>query len=154
LRGSGLSVTAWSGHRRGELFGSVLHPVDLGDPDAARAAFRAARPELVLHPAALARIADCQRDPDLAYRINTRGSALLAELASEAGARLLLVSTDLVFDGERGGYREEDAPSPLSVYGRSKADAEAAVLAAPRTVVARVGLLYGPSVVGRASFFD
>src|SRR5262245_45858231 len=154
LRGSGLSVTAWSGHRRGELFGSALHPVDLGEHDAVRAAFRAARPDLGLPAAAQARIADCQRAPDLAHRINTRGSALLAELAGDAGARLMLVSTDLVFDGERGGYREEDAPSPLSVYGRSKADAEAAVLVAPRTVVARVSLLYGPSVVGQPSFFD
>jgi dTDP-4-dehydrorhamnose reductase len=154
LQGSDLTVAAWSGSRRGELFGSVLHPVDLGDADAVRAAFRAARPDLLFHAAAQARIADCYHDPDLAYRINTSGSALLAELASAAGARLLLVSTDLVFDGEHGGYREEDAPSPLSVYGRSKADAEGAVLAAPHTVVARVSLLYGPSVVGRPSFFD
>src|SRR5262249_18169747 len=100
-RDSGLTATAWSGLRRGDLFDSVLHPVDLGDADAVRAAFRAARPDFVLHAAAQARIADCHREPELAHRINTRGSALLAEMAGEAGARLLLVSTDLVFDGER-----------------------------------------------------
>ena len=54
----------------------------------------------------------------------------MAELAARAGARLLLVSTDLVFDGTRGWYREEDGPSPLSVYGRTKVAAERVVLAA------------------------
>jgi dTDP-4-dehydrorhamnose reductase len=154
LQGSDLTVIAWSGSRRGELFGSLLHPVDLEDADAVRAAFHHARPDIILHAAALARIADCHRNPDRARRINTDCSALLAELAAAAKTRLLLVSTDLVFDGERGGYREADAPSPLSIYGRSKADAEAAVLAVPRSVVLRVSLLYGPSVVGRPSFFD
>jgi dTDP-4-dehydrorhamnose reductase len=154
LSGHRLTVIAWSGSHRGECFGSVLQPVDLSNPDAVRTAFREAKPEVVLHAGALARISNCHRDPDLARRINTDGSALLADLAAESGARLLLVSTDLVFDGERGCYREEDPAAPLSVYGRSKADAEAAVLAVPRGVVARLSLLYGPSVVGRPSFFD
>jgi dTDP-4-dehydrorhamnose reductase len=154
LRDSSLTVTAWSGSRRGELFGRLLQPVNLGHADAVRTAFREARPDVVLHAGAMARIADCHRHPDLARHVNTEATALLADLAAEAGARLLLVSTDLVFDGERGGYREEDAPSPLSIYGRTKADAEAAVLALRRGVVARVSLLFGPSVVGRPSFFD
>src|SRR5207302_4863142 len=79
---------------------------------------------------------------------------VLAELAAQGGARLLFVSTDLVFDGEHAPYREGDRPAPLSVYGRSKAAAEAAVRAVPRGVVARVSLLFGPTVVGRPSFFD
>src|SRR5439155_2744036 len=57
------------------------------------------------------------------------------------------------FDGERAPYGEEDDPAPLSVYGRTKADAEAAVRAAGGLVV-RVSLLYGPSLSGRPSFFD
>jgi dTDP-4-dehydrorhamnose reductase len=108
----------------------------------------------VLHAAAQASVAECFRRPDQARRINAEGSALLAELADRAGARFVQVSTDLVFDGERGGYREEDEPSPLSVYGRTKVEAERAVLAFPRTAVVRVSLLFGPSVVGRPSFFD
>jgi dTDP-4-dehydrorhamnose reductase len=65
----------------------------------------------------------------------------------------VFVSTDLVFDGEHAPYREGDSVQPLSVYGRSKADAEAAVLAGPGAV-ARVSLLFGPSLSGRPSFFD
>jgi dTDP-4-dehydrorhamnose reductase len=136
------------------LFGAPLRPVDLADAGAVAAAFREARPDAVLHAAALARVADCHRDPERARRVNAAGSAVLAELAAAAGARLVLVSTDLVFDGARAPYREEDPPAPVSVYGRSKVAAEGAVLAVPRAAVARVSLLFGPSLTGRPSFFD
>jgi dTDP-4-dehydrorhamnose reductase len=154
LRDDGLAVTAWSGTRTGDLFGTPLRPVDLGDPDAVAAAFRESRPDVVLHAAAMARLPDCHRDPDRATRVNGHGTRLLAELAAQARARLLLVSTDLVFDGGRGWYREEDAPAPLSVYGRAKAAAEEAALAAPGGVVVRASLLFGSSLTGRPSFFD
>jgi dTDP-4-dehydrorhamnose reductase len=147
-------VVAWSGSSSGQRFDMPLQPVELANPDQLAAAFRAARPTLVLHTAALSTVAVCWREPERAQQINTQASAQLAELALEAKARLLLVSTDLVFDGERGGYREEDSPVPLSVYGRTKAAAEPAVLALPRGIVVRVSLLYGPTVVGRPSFFD
>src|SRR5439155_22300812 len=130
LRAAGSPVTAWSGSRRGELFGVPPHPVDLSDTDAVVAAFRQARPDAVIHAGARARIADCHRDPDHAYRVNTAGSGTLAELSATAGARLLLVSTDLVFDGERAPYREEDPTAPTSVYGLTTSAAETAVLAA------------------------
>src|SRR5436305_6422990 len=99
-------------------------------------------------------MAECHRDPARARRVNVGGTATLAELAAKAGARLVLVSTDLVFDGEHAPYREADPPRPLSAYGRSKAEAEAAVLAVPRAAVARVSLLFGASLAGRPSFFD
>ena len=150
----GRAITAWSGQRRGELFGCPLRPVDLTDTDAVEAAFREAHPDVIIHAAAMAGVADCHRDPTLAEAINTRGSAWIAELAEQSGARLVHVSTDMVFDGERGGYREEDAVAPLSVYGRTKAEAEHSVLARARTVVVRVSLLFGPALGQRRTFFD
>ena len=153
-RHPGVTISAWCGSATGERFGVPLRPVDLGNRDAMARAFADARPEVVLHAAALARVADCHCDPSRAHWINVAASATLAELAAAIGARFVQVSTDLVFDGQRGGYREEDAPSPVSVYGKSKADAEAAVLKMPRSAVARLSLLYGPSLNGRPSFFD
>jgi dTDP-4-dehydrorhamnose reductase len=147
-------VVAWSGARRGDRFGHVLLPIDLADSAAIADAYNEARPEVVIHAAALARVSDCYTDPEKARRVNTVATSALAELSARRKARFVFVSTDLVFDGERGSYREQDLPSPISVYGRSKADAEVAALAAPRGVVARVSLLYGPSLVGRPSFFD
>ena len=63
----------------------------------------------------------------------------------------MLTSTDLVFDGEAPPYRETDPVQPLTAYARSKAEAEKAVLDVPRSVVVRIGLLFGPSRNGRSS---
>jgi dTDP-4-dehydrorhamnose reductase len=128
--------------------------VELAEADKIAAAFRRAAPTAVIHAGAMTAVSQCQRNPDRARQVNTQGSAVLAELAEEAGARILFVSTDMVFDGEKGFYREHDLPAPLSLYGRTKAAAENAVLAVPRSVAVRVSLLFGPSIVGRPYFFD
>lgn len=151
---AGLPVAAWSGSRAGRLLGVELQPVDLADPDRTVTAFRLASPTAVIHAGAIAAITECRRDPVRAQRVNAQASALLAELAEQARARCLLVSTDLVFDGMKGWYREDDRPSPLSVYGRTKADAESPVLVMPSGIVVRMSLLFGPSIVGKPSFFD
>jgi dTDP-4-dehydrorhamnose reductase len=152
-RKQGLPVTAWSGTRTGHLIGIPLQPVDLTNRDAVASAFRATRPTAVIHAAARSLVAQCHADPEGAWQINVEGSRLLAELSAEVGPRFLHVSTDMVFDGEHAPYREESPVSPLSVYGRSKAEAEQAVLAHGGRVV-RISLLWGPSLGGRASFFD
>jgi dTDP-4-dehydrorhamnose reductase len=150
----GETVVAWSGRRQGELFGYPLRPIDLAEPDAIASAFHDARPDRVVHTAALAAVSDCYRDPIRAESINTHGSAILAELADRAKAPLVHVSTDMVFDGEHAPYREEDAVTAVSVYGRTKAEAERAVLAFLRHTVVRLPLLFGPTLTNRLSFFD
>jgi dTDP-4-dehydrorhamnose reductase len=154
LQGTSAYILAWSHARSGELFGFALHSVDLGQRDRVVDAFKEARPDAVLHLAAYSAVGDCYRNPDHAHRINTDGTLLLAELASAAGARMVYVSTDMVFDGSKGHYREGDVAKPLSVYGRSKLAPEAGVLAAPRCTVARVSLMFGPTLIGRPYFFD
>src|SRR6185437_9633592 len=86
-------VVAWSGRRQGELFDSPLRPVDLAEPDAIAAAFREARPDRVVHAAALAVVSECHREPRRAEQINTHGSMVLAELADRAKVPLVYVST-------------------------------------------------------------
>jgi dTDP-4-dehydrorhamnose reductase len=147
-------VLAWSGSRQGQLFGFPLHCIDLSNPTEVRQRFRQANPQVILHAAAVARIADCQRDPERALAVNAKAAGILAEEAGRTGARLIQVSTDLVFDGEHAPYREEATPHPLSVYGQTKAEAEKAVLAHPGTLVVRVSLLFGPSLNGQPSFFE
>jgi dTDP-4-dehydrorhamnose reductase len=146
-------ASAWSGSGTGRLFGFELEPVDLANPDQVSTAFRRAQPDAVLHAGAVSMISDCYRDPQRAKQVNMEGTAILAELAAKAKARLLFVSTDLVFDGERGNYEEHDKPSPLSIYGKTKAAAEPMVLSAPRGMVVRASWLYGPKLVGQPAFF-
>src|SRR5437867_10024798 len=97
LRRSGTETVAWSGSRAGRIEGVPLQPVDLGDADRVSSAFRAARASVVIHAAAMASIAECYRDAERAARVNTHGTALLTELAARSAARLVYVSTDLVF---------------------------------------------------------
>jgi dTDP-4-dehydrorhamnose reductase len=150
----GETVIAWSGRRQGELFGCPLHPIELAEADAVASAFRDARPDAVVHTAALAGVSDCQRQPKRAEQINAQASTLLAELADRAKVPFLHISTDMVFDGEHAPYREGDAVAPLSVYGRTKAEAERAILAYPRAAVVRLPLLFGPTLLGGPNFFD
>src|SRR4051794_38683519 len=93
LRGSSHEVTAWCHSRGGELFGFPLRPVELADPDGTARAFREAHSAAVLHCAAYPAIAHCYRHPQRAAGINTAGTILLAELTSEAKARLVYTST-------------------------------------------------------------
>src|SRR6266566_8479 len=81
---------------------------------------------------------------DLAWQVNAGSTGSLARVATDIGARYLFVSTDFVFDGTKGGYREQDVPRPLNRFGQTKLAGEHAVLAATADhLVARPGLLYG-----------
>lgn len=99
---------------------------------------------------ALSRAADCEAQPDLADRMNRDFPGTVAAWCSERSARLVHVSTDLVFGrspAPEGGFREEDTPEPLGEYGRSKLEGEGAVLeACPGAAVVRLPLLYGSSL--------
>lgn len=109
------------------------------------------QPELVLHCAALANLDACEREPELAARLNTWVPRQLALRAQQDGFRLIHLSTDAVFDGQKGDYSEEDTPHPLSVYAHSKWQAEQQVLeACPAALVARVNF-YGWSLRGQRS---
>lgn len=147
LERAGANVVAWGGASR-------PGGVDLEDASSIERALAGAKPNAVVHVAALSAIADCARDPDRARRINVDGTRALARAAETHGARFVHVSTDLVFDGEGAPYAEEAPASPLSVYGTTKRDAELAALSIEDAVVVRVSLLFGPSRSSRIGFFD
>ncbi len=153
LQQRGLPALGWSGHFQGELFGAPIEAVPLDSPTAILEAFERVLPTLVLHAGALSRIADCQRDPARAFAINSNAVATLAALTRFYQSRLVHLSTDLVFDGEKGNYCEADALNPLSIYGKSKAEGEQAILRWTRGVVVRVSLMVGPHLLGCPSFF-
>lgn len=86
-------------------------------------------PDAVINAAAIAAIGDCERDPVHAERVNAALPRRLAQLCRHVGARLIHLSTDMVFDGEQGRYRSTDLPLPIHLYGQTKLLGEKAVLA-------------------------
>ncbi len=124
--------------------------LDLQDSAAVRREFLRDKPKLVIHCAALTHTPTCQKNPDLARKLNVEVTALLSELAAEVP--FFVFSTDLVFDGRKGNYDESAAVNPLSVYAETKAAAEKIVLANPRHTVIRTSLNGGSSPTGDRGF--
>jgi dTDP-4-dehydrorhamnose reductase len=143
LHERGFDVVA--AHRRSPPPRGLSGPaVDLVEPAAVEATLEATRPDAVLHAAALAHVARCERAPGEAESVNARLPGLLARACHARGARLVALSTDLVLDGTRPFSGEAAAPRPLGVYGRTKLEGEEAVLgASPAAAVLRLGLVVG-----------
>ncbi len=112
--------------------------------------FRADSPDLIIHCAALSKSPDCQAHPELAKKINVEATAHLAALAGESD--FIFFSSDLVFDGRKGNYQENDAVNPLSIYGETKVAAEEIVLRNPRHIVARTSLNSGTTPKGNTAY--
>ncbi|TBU78967.1 dTDP-4-dehydrorhamnose reductase [Phytopseudomonas daroniae] len=104
--------------------------LDLGNPQRIRECVRQVRPQLIVNAAAHTAVDAAQSEPDAAFAINAIAPGVLAEEAADLDAPLIHYSTDYVFDGSKSAaYNEDDAPNPLSVYGRSKLAGEQAIAA-------------------------
>ena len=127
------------------LAGGNLPEIDISDRSALESQFAAERPDFVINAAAYTAVAKAESEPEIAERVNVDGARNVAQAAREAGARVVHLSTDFVFDGEKSEpYVPDDAPAPLSVYGRTKLDGEAAVLDGTEgdAIVIRTAWLY------------
>lgn len=103
------------------------------------------RPQYVLNCAALANLDECEKNPDKARAMNVTAPANLAAACAEFGAGLVQISTDSVFDGNRGNYSEDDIPSPVNVYAGSKLEGERVVRELlPRALVVRTNFIGVP----------
>ncbi|MBI3725634.1 dTDP-4-dehydrorhamnose reductase [bacterium] len=118
---------------------------DLGGRELVLEAMERVRPKTIVHAAAWTAVDACEDDPDTAYRINTLGTRNVCEAADAISARVVFVSTDHVFSGERTEpYDEFQEPDPRSVYGRSKLWGERFVQRlGPRHVIVRTSRLFG-----------
>jgi dTDP-4-dehydrorhamnose reductase len=149
LFGQGLVATFSTRH---EVFPLTRAEADITDAKAMGAALQSIRPDLVVHTAAIPDLDICEADPAQARRVNYQGTCNVADAAHRLGAGLVHISTDAVFDGRKvTPYVETDPTSPITVYGRTKLQAEQAVKTLERYWIFRVPVLYGP---GKINFVE
>jgi dTDP-4-dehydrorhamnose reductase len=135
-------MKAWEGD---QIQGLGSQDADIRDEAQVRAAVARFKPDWIVLAAAYTDVDGCESHRALAFEVNTRGAANVARAAKENSARLLFVSTDYVFDGTKTSpYEVDDARSPRSVYGCSKAEAEVELQRIlPESCMARTSWLYG-----------
>ena len=128
-----------------EVTGPLYEELDVTDGDRVEAAVADAAPDWVVNCAAMTNVDKCETERELAYDINAAGAHNAARAAAAAGAGLVHISTDYVFDGAREGpYVETDDPRPLNVYGESKLAGERFVArSCPDHYIVRTSGLYG-----------
>jgi len=136
-----------------ETIAATRTEVDITDRFRLEAEVDRLRPDVMINCAAYTDVDGCETDPDRARRVNVEGAENAARAAAGAGCPIVHISTDFVFDGRKTTpYTEEDAPAPLSEYGRSKrAGEERVAAAAPDHLIVRTSWSYG---AGHANFVD
>lgn len=129
--------------------------LDLEEFDKVITALKWIKPNVVIHAAAYTDVDGCEMHRDKAYRINYLATKALAKSVLGIGDFLIYISTDYVFDGIKGMYKEDDLPNPINFYGLTKLLGEVAVqsiLGEEKSLVIRVSGLYGYSPTGKKNF--
>lgn len=163
--GTFAQLAAAAGHRVTGTVGRWPDPLpgvarqitlDLQDEAAVAALVQQERPDLVVNAAAVSEPAQCEAEPEKARRLNVVLPGVLARTAAEAGARLIHLSTEQVFDGTNAPYAVNAARRAINLYARHKLEAEDAVhaAAAQRSIILRIPLLMGNSPGGRRSVHE
>jgi len=132
-----------------EIVGLDLPEIDITVPESCHAAIDGLQPDVVINAAAFTRVDDCETQESLAMSVNGEGAGNLAAAAAAAGALYVHYSTDYIFDGHKtDGYRENDTPGPVGVYGKSKLLGEdMARRISPEHMIIRISWLFGSNGV-------
>jgi dTDP-4-dehydrorhamnose reductase len=118
--------------------------MDITNPEAVERVFGAERPDVLIHTAAMTNVDQCEAEKDACWKLNVTATETLVAACAKYRTFLEHVSTDFIFDGTSGPYREEDTPNPISFYGWSKYAAEKAVKTSDiEWAIARTVLVYG-----------
>ena len=133
--------SAYSQHQ--PTYGTPIQ-LDISDKNHVEKAFKKIEPEVVVHTAALTDVDKCELEKELAWKINVEATNHIATASACMNSHLTYVSTDYVFDGEKGCYREEDQANPISHYGYTKLKGEELIKEhATKWCITRPSVLYG-----------
>jgi dTDP-4-dehydrorhamnose reductase len=143
--------SAYSQHK--PVFGKPVQ-LDISNQEQVTKTFKEVAPEVVVHAASLTDVDTCELNHELAWKINVEGTENVAKASRTHDAFLIYISTDYVFNGERGNYRESDLPDPINYYGLTKVKAEEQVKSLmDEHCIARPSVMYGATpAAGKINF--
>lgn len=146
-------VLALYGRRRFSLAGVRTQPSDLLDSSSLYRLLRAERPHVIVHLAAATNVDQCEVNPEETTTLNVNVTRELADWAKAHTCKLVFFSTDSVFDGRRGNYKESDPPGPLNLYAKTKVRAEEVVRTGGQHLILR-GAFYGWNMQSKRSLAE
>jgi len=144
----------YSVHNQHSAENGVPIQVDIANKNKLTEEFLKVKPEAIVHAASMTDVDKCEQNRELAYKVNVEGTKNVADAAKACKAFLLYISTDYVFDGEKGCYLETDLASPISYYGYTKLKAEEYVKNTKgEFCIARPSVIYGATpAAGKINF--
>jgi dTDP-4-dehydrorhamnose reductase len=134
------------------VFGNFVK-LDISGKEQVDAVFKSIKPDIVVHAATLTDVDKCETNKELAWKVNVEGTKNIVNASHAAGSFLIYISTDYVFGGEKGYYKETDKPNPIQYYGITKLKAEEIVQTQKEYFIARPSVIYGSTpAAGKVNF--
>ncbi|HWR33712.1 MAG TPA: SDR family oxidoreductase [Chitinophagaceae bacterium] len=133
----------------------IYIPMDFTNPFVVHDVFEKFNPEVVIHAGAISKVDECEQHQWQAYQANVAGTLNLLMNAAGQKCFFVFISTDFIFDGQKGMYTEEDAGSPVNFYGKTKLEAEEAVKEYEYDwAIVRTILVYGKPITGKGNILS
>ena len=127
--------------------------LDISGKEQVEEAFKTIKPDVVVHAATLTDVDKCELNKELAWKVNVEGTKNIAEAVKSTGSFLIYISTDYIFSGEKGRYKETDKPDPINYYGLTKLKAEEIIQTQAEYFIARPSVIYGSTpAAGKVNF--
>jgi dTDP-4-dehydrorhamnose reductase len=139
--GSGRLGSVLKNYLEGDVLTPTSEELDITDRQKVDVFFRKNKPNQIIHAAALADVCKCELEPELAFKINVLGTYFIFAACQKYKAKLIYISTDHIFDGEKGNYKETDRPNPQGVYALTKYLGEQITLLNPKNLIIRTSFL-------------
>ncbi len=141
---TGKNYEVYSGYSQGRPIYGTAAQFDISDKNKVEETFKKVDPEVVVHAATLTDVDKCETNKELAWKINVEGTKNIADAAKKNHSFLIYISTDYVFNGEKGQYKETDITNPVNYYGLTKLKAEELVNnSIEESCIARASVIYG-----------
>lgn len=129
--------------------------MDFTDPYSVHDVFEKYKPGIVVHGGAISKPDECEQDQWQAYLVNVEGTVTTLLNAAEQKSFFIYMSTDFIFDGEKGMYKEDDRASPINYYGKTKLEAEEAVKEYEYNwAIVRTVMVYGKPILSRSNILS